>query len=149
MSANLGLSENIDLPLNDNAKACVEYYLSHLPYNMSAAYKAVYPSNGRSQGTLNNKASAFFKNPRVQRYKEQRLKELYEEANINPETIAMRLAGIAFDTRDEVLNSSLKALDLLQKQLGLQNKNVNMNADINAGITIIDDYGSEETTENK
>ena len=138
------MSTDINLPLNDNAKACVEYYLSHLPYNQTNAYDAIYPNKGRSRDLTKNYASQFFRNPRVKKYKEERMKEIYEEANINAESIAVRLSKIAFDERDESISSSLKALDLLQKQLGLQNKNINMNADVQAGVTIIDDYGTTE-----
>lgn len=138
-----GMSLDVNRPLTDQQKACVDYYLSHLPYNQTAAYNAVYPSQGRNEKTLQAAASKFFHNPRVMKYKEERMTEIYNEANINAESIAVRLAGIAFDLREENTTAALKAIDLLQKQLGLQNKNVNMNADITAGVTIIDDYGSE------
>lgn len=138
------MSTDINMPLNDNAKACVEYYLSHLPYNQTNAYDAIYPKEGRSRDVTKNYAYQFFKNPRVKKYKEERLKEIFEEANINAESIALRLGQIAFDIRDENTSAALKAIDLLQKQLGLQNKNVNMNADVTAGVTIIDDYGTTE-----
>lgn len=138
------MSTDMNLPLNDNAKACVEYYLSHLPYNQTNAYDAIYPNPDRKRDLTKQYASQFFKNPRVKKYKEDRMQEIFEEANINAESIAVRLSKIAFDERDENTTSSLKALDLLQKQLGLQNKNVNMNADVTAGVTIIDDYGTVE-----
>ena len=119
-----GRSKDIDRPLNDNQKACVDYYLSHLPYNQTAASK-------------------FFHNPRVMKYKEERLNELYEEANINAQTIALRLGSIAFDEDKENLSSSLKAIDLLQKQLGLQSKSVNIDADVNAAVQIVEDIDIE------
>ena len=77
------------------------------------------------------------------KYKEERLQEIYDEANINAQTIALRLASIAFDNRDENISSALKAIDLLQKQLGLQNKNINLDADINAAVQIIEDIDIE------
>lgn len=77
------------------------------------------------------------------KYKEERLQEIYDEANINAQTIALRLASIAFDNRDENTSSALKAIDLLQKQLGLQNKNINLDADINAAVQIIEDIDIE------
>lgn len=89
------LSTNPDLPLNDNAKAVVEYYLSHTPYNQSKAYAAIFPSETRKRSTLDTYATEFFKNPRVKAYKEQRMKEMLEEANINAESIALRLGEIA------------------------------------------------------
>lgn len=138
------LSTDINLPLNDNAKAVVEYYLSHTPYNQSKAYAAIFPSETRKRSTLDSYASEFFKNPRVKAYKEKRMKEMLEEANINAESIALRLGEIAWDKRDEATTSALKALDLLQKQLGLQNKNVQLNADVTAGVTIVDDYGTTD-----
>jgi len=136
-------STDLNRPLTEQQKACVEYYLSHKPYNYSAAYNAIYPPKDQSRGSQTCRTAAynFFSNPRVKAYKEQRLKEIYEAANINAESIALRLSDIAFDTRDEMTASSLKALDLLQKQLGLQNKKVDIDANVAAGITIIDDYG--------
>ena len=138
-----GRSKDIDRPLNDNQKACVDYYLSHLPYNQTAAYNAIFPSQGRSAHTLQTAASKFFHNPRVMKYKEERLNELYEEANINAQTIALRLGSIAFDEDKENLSSSLKAIDLLQKQLGLQSKSVNIDADVNAAVQIVEDVDIE------
>lgn len=138
-----GRSRDESMPLTDQMKACVDYYLSHLPYNQTAAYNAIYPSQGRSERTLQTAASRFFHNPRVMKYKEERLQEIYDEANINAQTIALRLASVAFDNRDENTSSALKAIDLLQKQLGLQNKNINLDADINAAVQIIEDIDIE------
>ena len=138
-----GRSRDENMPLTDQMKACVDYYLSHLPYNQTAAYNAIYPSQGRNERTLQTAASRFFHNPRVMKYKEERLQEIYDEANINAQTIALRLASVAFDTRDENTSSALKAIDLLQKQLGLQNKNINLDADINAAVQIIEDIDIE------
>lgn len=136
-----GRSLDIDKPLTDQMKACVDYYLSHLPYNQTAAYNAVYPSQGRNARTLQTAASKFFHNPRVMKYKEERLQELYDEANINAQSIALRLSSIAFDNNEENTSFSLKAIDLLQKQLGLQNKNINLDADVNAAVQIVEDIG--------
>ena len=138
-----GRSKNKDMPLTDQMKACVDYYLSHLPYYQTAAYNAIYPSQGRSERTLQTAASRFFHNPRVMKYKEERLQEIYDEANINAQTIALRLAQVAFDNRDENTSSALKAIDLLQKQLGLQNKNINLDAAITAAVQIIEDLDIE------
>lgn len=138
-----GRSKDVDKPLTDQMKACVDYYLSHLPYNQTAAYNAIYPSQGRSAHTLQTAASKFFHNPRVMKYKEERLQELYDEANINAQSIALKLASIAFDDDEEKVSFSLKAIDLLQKQLGLQNKNINLDADVNAAVQIVEDIGIE------
>lgn len=138
-----GRSRDIEKPLNDNQKACVDYYLSHLPYNQTAAYNAIFPSENRSAHTLQTAASKFFHNPRVMKYKEERLQEIYDEANINAQSIAIRLSNIAFDDDKDNTSLALKAIDLLQKQLGLQNKNVNIEADVNAAVQIVDDVDEE------
>lgn len=138
-----GRSKDPDRPLTDQMKECVDYYLSHLPYNQTAAYNAVYPSQGRNQRTLQSAASKFFHNPRVIKYKEERLQELYEEANINAQAIALRLADMAFDPDKDNRATSLKAIDLLQKQLGLQSKNVNVDADVNAAVQIVEDLDED------
>lgn len=140
------MSTDINLPLNDKDKAVVDYYLSHYPYNQSAAYAAILsPDRERPWNTIHPLASRFFNNPRVKKYKEERMKEIYEEANINAESIALRLADIAWNIEKDNTAHALKALDLLQKQLGLQNKNVKVDADVQAGITIVDDYGDNKT----
>ena len=68
-------------------------------------------------------------------------KDAFEEASINAERIALKLAEIAFaDKKDESYSpqAQLKALDLLQKQFGLQNQKItaDVNNDINISIGI-------------
>lgn len=135
-----GRSSDPNLPLTPSQKACVDYYLSHLPYNQTAAYNAIFPPKGRNEKTLQTSASRFFRNPRVVKYKEQRMQEIYDAANINAQSIALRLGDIAFDTDEDRTSYSLKALDLLQKQLGLQNQKVAVDADVKAGVSIVEDY---------
>ena len=66
-----------------------------------------------------------FRKPEVKEYITQLQREAFEAAYINAERVALKLADIAFaDKEDEIYGASaqLKALDLLQKQLGLQHQ---------------------------
>lgn len=78
-----------------------------------------------------------FRKPEVREYITALQKEAFDAACISAERVALRLADIAFaDKADEVYSVSfqLKALDLLQKQLGLQHQKVE--AEINTDIVI-------------
>ena len=64
-------------------------------------------------------------------------KEAFEQACISAERVALKLSEIAFsDKEDEIygVTAKLKALDLLQKQLGLQHQKVE--ADFTSTINI-------------
>ena len=137
------LSDNMDLPLTESQKTCVDYYLSHRPYSYTAAYRACFPNDHSNPNTVRSHASEVFNNPRVKKYKEERLQKIYEEANINAEAIAIQLASIAYDDDKERTGYALKALDLLQKQLGLQTKNQNINADVSSAVQIVEDLPDE------
>lgn len=106
---------------------CEEYLANG--YNAKAAYKAIYKTKEARY------AYVLLKRPEVKEYIDTRIKELYEEKQVRAETIATELAYVAF-TKD--LNESitcankLKALELLQKQLGLQTQK--MEADIKQAV---------------
>ncbi len=81
-----------------------------------------------------------FRKPEVKEYITQLQREAFEAACINAERVALKLADIAFaDKEDEIYGASaqLKALDLLQKQLGLQHQK--LEADLHTDINIIID----------
>lgn len=84
------------------------------------------------------------KKPGVKEYITQLQKDAYDAACITAERVALKLAEIAFaDKEDEAYGptSQLKALDLLQKQLGVQHQKIE--ADINQDI-IINITGEDE-----
>lgn len=80
-----------------------------------------------------------FKKPEVKAYIKALQKEAFEAACINAERVALKLADIAFaDKNDEVYCAThqLKALDLLQKQLGLQHQKIEADVSTEINITI-------------
>lgn len=103
--------------------------------NASRAYFAAYDT-----ASIESARKAYckvFRKPEVKAYIAALQKEAFEAACINAERVALKLADIAFaDKEDEHYNVSaqLKALDLLQKQLGLQKQKVE--ADLHTDIVI-------------
>ena len=98
------------------------------------AYQKVY-------GCAYNSASAnsvkVMKKDAVREYIESLQKEAFKASCLTAEKVALKLSEIAFAEKgDEDYNATaqLKALDLLQKQLGLQKQNIN--ADLQASINI-------------
>lgn len=102
--------------------------------NASRAYQKAYDSTIEvARGT----ASRVLKRPIVKEYIQKLQKDAYEAAFINAERVAMKLAEIAFAEKgddDYAASAQLKALDLLQKQLGLQTQK--LEADVNTDINI-------------
>ena len=78
-----------------------------------------------------------FRKPEVKEYIADLQKEAFAAACISAERVALKLAEIAFADKgdtDYTATSQLKALDLLQKQLGLQHQKIE--ADVNTDINI-------------
>lgn len=104
--------------------------------NASRAFYAAYDT------TLENARKEYckvYRKPEVKAYIEALQKEAFAAACINAERVALKLADIAFaDKNDEYYGATaqLKALDLLQKQLGLQSQKIeaNVSTDININI---------------
>lgn len=102
--------------------------------NASRAYYFAYDT------TLENARKEYckvFRKPEVKSYIRELQKIAFDNACITAERVALKLGEIAFsDKEDELYNvtAQLKALDLLQKQLGLQKQK--LEADINTDINI-------------
>lgn len=113
---------------------CEEYVLNG--GNASRAYSMAY------ECTIEDARKRYcktFRKPEVKEYIVALQKEAFAAACITAERVALRLSDIAFaDKDDEYYNISaqLKALDLLQKQLGLQHQKVeaDLHTDININI---------------
>ena len=122
-----------DGTLTKKEKAFCEEYVAN-GGNASRAYFAAYDTS------IENARKAYckvFRKPEVKEYIKQLQKQAFDNACINAERVALRLADIAFAEKgDEVYNTTaqLKALDLLQKQLGLQRQHIE--ADVNTDINI-------------
>lgn len=79
------------------------------------------------------------KREHVKEYINRLQSEAYEAAFINAERVALKLAEIAFAEKgdeDYAASAQLKALDLLQKQLGLQTHKIEADVSTDINITI-------------
>lgn len=121
------------MALTKKEKAFCEEYVNN-GCNASRAYCAVY---GCSIEDARKRYCKTFRKPEVKEYIALLQKEAFDAACINAERVALKLADIAFaEKEDEIYGASaqLKALDLLQKQLGLQK--AHLEADVKTDINI-------------
>lgn len=134
--------------INGNSIAFCEEYISN-GYNAYKAYMVAYPKS--SEQSAKGNANRLLRTPEIKEYIKDLQKERFEALNISAERIAEKLAEIAFaDKKDEdyTATAQLKALDLLQKQLGLQSQKVEMNGkqDVIINIGGLDDGENQEQT---
>lgn len=111
---------------------CEEYVLNG--GNASKAYCYAYEC---SIEDARKRYCKTFRKPEIKEYIAELQKEAFQAACISAERVALKLADIAFaDKADEHYNATaqLKALDLLQKQLGLQKQHIE--ADLHTDIVI-------------
>lgn len=121
--------------LTAKEKAFCEAYVEC--YNIKEAYTRAY--NNTNLETARSNGSQVLKRPRVKAYIAQLQKEAFERAMITPERIANKLADIAFAEKGDKeydAKAQLKALDLLQKQMSLQNQNINANVETTIKLVI-------------
>lgn len=121
--------------LTAKEKAFCEAYVEC--YNIKEAYVKAY--NNANLDTARSNGSQVLKRPRVNAYIAQLQKEAFERAMITPERIANKLADIAFAEKGDKeydVKAQLKALDLLQKQMSLQNQNINANVETTIKLVI-------------
>lgn len=121
-----------DGTLTKKEKAFCEEYVK-----VGSATKAYLNAYGGTYETANATGWRVLKKPGIKEYIAELQKEAFASACINAEKVALKLAEIAFAEKgDENYSASaqLKALDLLQKQLGLQTHKVE--ADITQDIVI-------------
>lgn len=122
------------MTLTKKEKAFCEEYVNN-GCNASRAYQFAYDC---SIEDARKRYCKTFRKPEIKAYINQLQKEAFEFACINAERVALKLAEIAFaDKKDEDYTPSaqLKALDLLQKQLGLQHQKIE--AEVNTDINIV------------
>lgn len=119
--------------LTNKEKAFAEEYVRNGGNATQAylvAYNACYDS-AKSDGWR------VLKREGVKEYITQLQKEAFANACITAERVALKLAEIAFANKDDEAygaSSQLKALDLLQKQLGVQHQKIE--ADISSEVII-------------
>ena len=123
------------ITLTKKEKAFCEEYIQN-GGNAAQAYRFAY---GADKVDSNKVAYKVLKRPLVREYITELQKEAFAAACINAERIALKLAEIGFAAKgDEDYNAAaqLKALDLLQKQLGLQTQKVEADVKTDINITI-------------
>ena len=124
--------------LSDMHKAFCEEYVAN-GYNATKAYMKVYGGiNTETAGTM---ASRILKKDKIKAYIKELQRERFEALNICAERVAEKLSDIAFAAKDDAYyNSSaqLKALDLLQKQLGLQTQKIDANVSTEINVNLVE-----------
>lgn len=100
-------------------------------YNATKAYMRAYEAN---YDTANAKAYKLVKNECVKAYLDKLEREVFEEMRINADHIATELAKLAFNDSEISKKDKMKAIELLQKQLGLQQQKIQ--ADVSTDISI-------------
>lgn len=121
------------MALTKKERAFCEEYVAN-GCNASRAYAKVYEKDMEYARKAYCKT---FRKPEIKEYIAQLQREAFEAACINAERVALKLGEIAFSEKgDEYYNAAaqLKALDLLQKQLGLQHQKIE--ADLHTDIVI-------------
>lgn len=100
------------------------------------AYQKVY---GCSYNSANSNAQKAMKREGVREYIESLQKEAFKASCLTAEKVALKLSEIAFAEKgDEDYNATaqLKALDLLQRQLGIQHNKIEADIKTDINITI-------------
>ena len=101
-------------------------------YNGARAYMRACPNVDYETAKVT--ACHIMKKPEAHEYLDQLEGEKFKELRINAEHIATELAKIAFMDDEATKKDKMKAMELLQKQLGLQQQNIK--ADVNNDIII-------------
>lgn len=103
-------------------------------YNGARAYMRACPDVDYDSA----KATAYviLKKPEAHAYLDQLEKEKFQELRINAEHIATELAKIAFMDDEASKKDKMKAIELLQKQLGLQSQKIQADVSTNINIEI-------------
>ena len=121
------------MALTKKEKAFCEEYVNN-GYNSSQAYCKVYEC---SIEDARKRYCKTFRKPEVKEYIAALQKEAFAAAAISAERVALKLSDIAFAEKNDdvyIITAQLKALELLQKQMGLQKQTIE--ADINTNIII-------------
>lgn len=123
------------MALTNKEKAFCEEYVAN-GGNSSKAYQKVY---GCSIEDARKRYCKTFRKQEVKEYILALQKEAFAAACITAERVALRLSDIAFADKDDEyygITAQLKALDLLQKQLGLQHQKIEADITTDINITI-------------
>lgn len=122
-------------PLTEKQRLFAEYYAE--TYNASLSYFRAY---GGSYKTANSQGPKLSKDPRVIEYVKELQKINWAAKAVTYERIADELSKIAFGDGNK--RDKLTALNLLQRQMGLDKQNIT--AEVNSSITFVDDLKPDE-----
>jgi phage terminase small subunit len=123
------------MALTKKEKAFCEEYIAN-GCRASTAYATIY---GCSLEDARKRYCKTFRKPEIKEYIAALQREAFEAAGINAERVALKLAEIAFAEKEDeiyITTHQLKALDLLQKQLGLQKQHIDADVHTDIEITI-------------
>ena len=123
-----------------NKEFAREYIANH--YNGTQAYLKVYECSYENAA---RKAWGLVHKPEVQEYIKELQKERVEALNISADRLLEELSEMAFAEKgddDYTASIKLKAIELIQKQLGLQSQKIEAN--VNQETTIVVDIEEEE-----
>lgn len=121
--------------LTKKEKAFCEAYV----FDCESATGAYMKAYGCAYKTANTQGWKVLRKPLIQEYINTLQKEAFAAACITAEKVALKLSEIAFAEKgDKEYNATaqLKALDLLQKQLGLQKQHIDADLHTDINITI-------------
>lgn len=121
--------------LTKKEKAFCEAYV----FDSESATGAYLKAYECAYSTANAQGWKMLNKPYIKEYIETLQKQAFEAACITAEKVALKLGEIAFAKKgDEDYNATaqLKALDLLQKQLGLQHQHIEADLHTDINITI-------------
>lgn len=116
-------------------KQFLDEYIANGYKEQAKCYEKIYPD--ASWDTCLTNSSKVLSKPEAKEYMREQQKERFERLNVTAERIAEKLSEMAFGD-DENLKPSdrARALDLLQKQMGLQKQNIKADVDQTTVIKI-------------
>lgn len=130
------------MAINTKQQDFIMEYISN-GFNGIQAYLSAYPNS--TVKTARTNAYKLLGKDEIREEIERQVKMILEAKHITAERVLLEIADIAFALKgDEVydVKAKLKALELLQKQMGLQTTNSNINATIEPVI-----FEGEDTLE--
>lgn len=121
---------------------CEEYVANG--YKLQQAYLSAFPNS--SPRGANAHSWELMKDERIKKYIEELQHDRFEALHVNADRIANELTKMAFAELDvnNTNQTKAKALELLQKQLGLQNQNINAKVQANVINVTIGDEEEED-----
>jgi len=125
------------MPRKEGLTAKEQAFCNYYVFENLSATQAYLKAYECKLTTANNAGYQLLKKPHIKEYIATLQKQAFEAACISAEKVALKLNEIAFaakDDKDYTVTAQLKALDLLQKQLGIQKQT--LEADVKTDITI-------------